>query len=351
MPSILQYGYCPPEANDFYIPQGVTSKEVVGLGEEAFTGGMGKVQAVLMEDKVYIGAGITHNAVCCNILFQYDPSLNQWSHFPSCDPAAFAMAQFMGNLITVGGQMIDETITGRVYRFNKRSNNWEEFITPMPTPRFYLSVATTQFAIVASGGVTGFTGIMENDYIYCATVEVYSSETSQWHTTDPLPLACMATSSVTIADTWYQLGGFASDTEDNGLNTVFCASLTSLIRKATSRTHQSPSCISVWKTLPNTPFKQSAAASLRGSLLAVGGLDDETSDSTSDSTSASPAVHVFVPSINSWVKVTNGNLPERRFMSTAVQLSSNQVLVICGKGKQENIDYCTKTLFLGQVHL
>ena len=45
----------------------------------------------------------------------------------------------------------------------------------MPTARFLLTVATTQSAIIASGGVTG---VRDGKLVPCATVEVYSSETS-----------------------------------------------------------------------------------------------------------------------------------------------------------------------------
>ena len=50
------------------------------------------------------------------------------------------------------------------------------------TARYCASVATTQSAIVASGGATD---IRDGEPVLCSTVEVYSSETSQWHTADP----------------------------------------------------------------------------------------------------------------------------------------------------------------------
>ena len=75
-------------------------------------------------------------------------------------------------------------------------------------------------------------------------------------------------STITIADTWYQLGGSSTD---NDIPTVLYAPLTTLIQEATSPNHQSASRMTVWKNLPDTPLKVSAAASLSGSLLAVGG--------------------------------------------------------------------------------
>ena len=284
-----------------------------------------------MGEKVYIGVGVTDNEDVRQI-FQYDLSGDEWSRLPPCPVDFFAMAQFKGNLITVGG-VLDSGITGNVYHFKEQSQKWEEFLKPMPTGRAHLAVATTQSAIVASGGVTD---VRYDKPVACATVEVFSSETFRWHTAEPLPVPRALMASVTIADTWYQLGGQGSDNKN--ITTVQYAPLTTLIQKATSPTHQSASHMSVWKALPDTPLKGSAAASLSGNLLAVGGYKDKNQ--------TLPALYVFFPLTNSWVKVTTGDLPVSRYYCTAVQLSSNQLLVVGGidnKGKQ------TKTVFLGSI--
>ena len=294
---------------------------------------MGRPQAVVMGEKVYVRGGHPKSSKDRNQVFQYDPSRDEWSHLPPCQVKFFAMAQFMGNLVTVGGGIAGGGITGKVYRFKEQSQKWEEFLKPMPTARFYLSVATTQSAIVASGGVTD---VRDDDQpVPCATVEVYSSETSQWHTADPLPVPCKLVTSVIIADTWYLLGGIGSG--GKSLTTVQYVPLTTLIQKATSPTHQSASHISVWKTLPDT-LKRSAASSLSGNLLAVGGYNNKTP--------ASPAVHIFFPYTNSWVRTTTGDLPVSRWACTVVQLSSNRLLVVGGTDDQ---DKPTNTAFLGSI--
>ena len=295
---------------------------------------MVRPQAVVMGEKVYIGGGGTERGEDYKQVFQYDPSRNKWSRLPPHQVVYFVMVQFMGNLITVGGLLLySKSITGKVYHFKEQSQRWEEFLKPMLTARTNLSVATTQSAIVASGGSTGF---REGKPVLCATVEVYSSKTSQWHTADPLPVPYGGMTSVTIADTWYQLGGRGADNKDT--LTVQYAPLTTLIQKATSPTDQSASLMSVWKTLPDTPLKKSAAASLSGSLLALGGYNDKNPPS--------PAVYIFLPLTNSWVRATTGDLPEPCYACTAVQLSSNQLLVVGGRDDQDN---CTKTVFLGSI--
>ena len=320
--------------------------------------GMSRPQVVVMGEKVYIGGGTTESSQNYTWVFQYNPSRDEWRCLPPHQVMYFAMAQFKGNLITVGGAAVSFTgmlrgitigllkrdlvkgfVTGKVYRFKEESQKWEEFLKPMPTARGEISVATTQSAIIASGGCFSTSGgFKDGKEVPCATVEVYNSETSQWHTADPLPVSCGGTTSVTIADTWYLLGGYGTDKKR--IHTVQYTPLTALIQKATSPTHQSANQISVWKTLPDTPLVESATASLSGNLLAVGGWDDKTPSSS--------AVYVFLPLTNSWARVNTGDLPKLRCACTAVQLSSNQLLVV---GGEDGNNKHTKTVFLGSITL
>ena len=259
-------------------------------------------QAVVMGEKVYVGGGHPKSGEDRKQVFQYNPSSDEWSHLPPCQVNFVAMAQFEEKFITVGGILHGGGYTGKVYRFRERSQKWVEFLKPMPTCRAHLSVATTKSAIVASGG---FIGVRDGKRVPCANVEVYSSETAQWHTAEPLPVPCWAMTSVTIADTWYQLGGIGAD--GMSIPTVLYAHLTTLIQRAISLTHPSASHMTVWKTLPDNPLKESAAASVNENLIAVGGWDDD--DDDDDKTPASRAVHIFFPLTNSWVWATTGDLP------------------------------------------
>ena len=137
----------------------------------------------------------------------------------------------MGKLVTVGGLIHNETaVTGDVYCFNEQSQKWEEFLKPMLSARYYHSAATTQSAVVTSGGFT----VKDDVPLPSATVEVYSSETSQWYTADPLPVPCWVMTSVTIADTWYQLGG------NDGMSTVLYAVCSSYRPHSESHLTNSP---------------------------------------------------------------------------------------------------------------
>jgi len=185
-------------------------------------------------------------------------------------------------------------------------------------------------------------------------VEVYCSETSQWYTADPLPAPSAATTSVTIADTCYFLGVGATDRK--AIATVLYASLISLVQKATSPNLQSASCTSVWNTLPGTSLIGSAPVSLSGHLVTVGGYKVKTSTAALVVRTLAakigiglpvvPEVHAFVPDTNSWVRLRIGDLPVRLFGYTAVQLSSNTIMVISGVDNHANV---TKTVFMATL--
>ena len=196
----------------------------------------------------------------------------------------------------------------------------------MPTPRYFLSVISTESSIIACGGFNG----TEN----CATVEVYSD---QWYEADSLPCNCALMTSVNIDDTCYLLGG--NCTPHIPTKTAFYAAVPTLIEKAMSTSRGFLSRIrspSAWKTLPNTPMKWSTAASLGGHLLAVGGFDDE----------KSPAVHMFIPQTNRWVRMTFSDLPVPLDRGTAIELPNNTLLV-CG-GHVTDIKRI-KTVYMGSI--
>jgi len=103
-------------------------------------------------------------------------------------------------------------------------------------------------------------------------------------------------------------------------------------------------------------LKGSAAASLSGNLIAVGGYKGSTSIPALTACALTklvwtalhvqPTLHTFLPFTNSWVKITTGYLPEPRVSCTAVQLSPNTMIVI---GGFDRLGKPTKTVFTGTI--
>ena len=290
-----------------------------------------RMQAVVMGDNVYTGGGGSELHKDKEAVLVYIVVKDEWGRLSNHCWRGFALCQFQGKLITVGG-VSGGCITNKMYRYNEETQKWEEFLTLMPTARYGLSVQTTAAAIVACGGFI-YTG--NNEQVPIVTVEVYSSQTSQWYTADPLPQPCWTMTSVTIGGTVFLLGGF--DVNDHAIRSPFHADIAMLIERAISPI-QHPTNTSVWKTLPDTPLKMSAAATLSGSLLAAGGYDDNGT--------VQPSVHMFIPFTNMWVRVQSGDLPAARYAATTVQLPNNRVMVV---GGWDNDMKQTSTNFIGSL--
>ena len=309
--------------------------------------------SVVVGGRLYVGGGFTDSRDDYFLVFQYISERNEWATLPPHTVCSFGMGQFHGDLITVGGvDSVEASATGKVYRFNKQSHKWEEFLKPMPTARALLSLITTQSAIIACGGITGM--ISDGKTTYCSTVEVYTTSTSQWSTTDPLPITCGGMTPVAIGDTCYLLGG--EDDQIKVVKTVLSAPISSLVQRARSQQAVNSSHPdSAWKTLPDTPLLGSAAASLGGCLLAVGGGDLQGGNKFVTvfklllrlaSGMISPAVHIFIPLTNSWVRVNSGDLPQPCYFCTAIQLPDSKLMVIGGcdsESKRSN------TVFMGSI--
>ena len=287
---------------------------------------MARAQAIVVGGKVYVGGGATPDKGDWHKVFQYNRRGDTWSTLPHSPVRLFGMAHFMGRITAAGGVNQQNSLSNKVYAIMEGSQQWEEFVSPMPTSRFGLSVATTSVAIIAAGGNTSATSLTPS-----SAVEVYSSDTSQWHTADPLSIPCVGMSSVIINDTCYLLGG--ADQSNRAINSCWSAPIQSLVHKGVSRSASG----SVWNHLPPTPLYWSTAACLSGSLVAVGGKKNNTRSS---------AVHGFLN--NSWVRLSNGDLLSPRSSCATAQLSPLEVIVIGGFDEQKQQ---SKTVFIGTLHL
>ena len=291
----------------------------------------------MVGETVCVGGGVADSDDDDYLVFQYNPARDEWTTLPPCPVCFFGLGHLSGELLTVGGMTPDATIIKTVYHYKPESREWEEFLQPMPTARTGVSVISTQSALIACGGA----GNIGGDDI-STTVEIYTKQTSQWHTSDPLPISYEDMTSATITNTGYLLGGVTTNIKPR--KTVLSASIPSLIQKATSRPQQSASAArpdstsSAWKTLQDSPLVASAAASLGGMLLAVGGTDDDEE--------AVATVHIYSSITSSWIRVQSGDLPEPTDRCTAIELSGNRLLVIGGFNKNnERLD----TVYLGSV--
>ena len=148
-----------------------------------------------------------------------------------------------------------------------------------------------------------------------ATVEVLNTTTHQWLSTSLLPVRCYAMRSATVNQEWFLLGG-----------TLTSASLVVSLPDITrSSVHSATANRSAqWRTLPAPPLERSAAISLCGSVLAIGGFHGNKNDT---------AIHVYQPATNNWRKV--GDLPCPRSYCSCALLPSGEILVAGGRDSND----------------
>ncbi len=282
-------------------------------------------QAVVINGIVYVGGGgCDSDAERCTVC-RYHPGEDKWARLPPSPVKWFGIGQVSGQLVLVGGKVPStETITGDVHVFITESQQWERSIPAMPTARLALSVVSHLTVLIACGGSD------ESDRIL-PTVELYNSEASKWYQCPPLPSPCRRMSTVSVGDTLFLAGGYEGHTASSAKKSVFFASLSSLIDRAT---HHSSDRL--WTTLKNTPNYLSTSASIGGCLLVLGGKDNYSE--------GCETIHTYLPT-STWHPM--GQLPLPLWRLTAVLLPTNELLIIGGI----NQNWSVTTVYKGSIEV
>ena len=280
-------------------------------------------QTTTVNGKVYYGGGVTEvsRQDQTYIIYCYDPSQDTWTTLPPLPVKWIGLGQLNGKVVAVGGKRkSDGRRSNEIYSYDERTKKWKQTIPPMPTARHAPGVATIQSMLVVAGGsiLTG---------TYTNVVEIFKSDTSQWYTTDPLPIACDDIPLVAIGNLCYALGGYETSSQ---LNQALCASADDLLRNAVladQTAAQSSGCdcntkSPAWQPLPNTPNYEPTSAILANNLLAVGGREMPNAGAIKQE------VYMYSPSTNSWIYFSD--LPAPRHRAAVAILSSTEILVIGG---------------------
>ncbi len=275
---------------------------------------MAGAQAVVINGIVYVGGGAWgKNAELCTVC-QYHPGEDKWARLPPSPVKYFGVGQVSGQLVLVGGKVQStRKVTGDVHVFINESQQWERSIPAMPTARMALSVASHSTVLIACGGSDDSDGVLP-------TVELYNSEASQWYQCPPLPSPRRWMSTVTIGNTLFHAGGYEDFTVSSARQSVFSASLSSLIDRAT---HHSSDRL--WTTLEDAPYYRSTSAGVGGCLLVLGGTDKPEGGEGN----VSASIHTYLPTSSTWHPM--GQLPLIPLCRlTAVLLHTNELLIIGG---------------------
>ena len=261
---------------------------------------MHDAQAVVLNNKVYVGGGITGSNTTAANIYTYDPTMDTWGTLQR--PIRYsALTTYHNKLLLVGGR---ETSTGQVtnqlWVFEEGEQTWTQPLPPMSTSRRQASAVSYQDYLIVTGGYNPSDGRLN-------TVEVFDGQ--QWVAADPLPERCSFMKS-TSHDGHYYLGYHHS---------VISTSQQSLVEKATQHPPTSPSNtdqLSVWKTLTDTPHECSSTSIFGGALVAVGGYPRQSS------------LHLYFPLTQSWLPA--GEMPLGVHDTCTITLPTGEMMVIGG---------------------
>jgi hypothetical protein len=285
------------------------------------------IQAVVIGDNVYVGGGYTSAGNKYTVMV-YSLASGSWSKLPPHTTQWFGMVAVNNQLVLVGGSILKSfnQVTGILAMWNEGSQTWIRPFPKMPTPRHLLSIISYHKWLVVAGGTTGMGS-------YSNKVEILDTLSGQWYEGSPIPSGCSEMTSAINGNMWYLSSGFNSQ---GPTQHVFCVSLDELISQALleSTTTTSPSTLSPWQTLTDTPLTSSTVLVLSGALLAVGG-------------SGSSAIHHYQPSSRSWVKV--GDLSTERWMCACTVLPSGEIFIVGGCTRIEGGSERTVRVDLGKL--
>ena len=260
-------------------------------------------RCVVLERRVYVGGGST--GYVDYIVFKYDPDTDKWSRLPRYQYKYFAISIINSRLTLVGG-CNNLKVTNQLAVYEPLSQHWTYPYHPMPTPRYDTAVVMYDKWLLVAGGRGAGLG---HDL---ATVELLNTSTNQWLAVSSLPTPCRFMTSATINN----FGYFVTASKQ-----VYRVSLPDIVSQTVDQSTASKSP-ALWCRLPDTPLERSAAISLRGYLIAVGGNHDNRTRTD---------IYLYQPESEQWTKV--GDLPNAREYCSCVVLPSGELLVAGGQEK------------------
>ena len=244
----------------------------------------------------------------------YSIESDQWSLLPPYQFFWFGMTTVNNQLVLVGGTSIADLKerTNLLGVWNEESQKWTHPFPPMNLTRSGPAVVTCSNRwIVVAGGFDGSDSLQ--------SVEILDIPFGKWFHGASMPITHKQykLTSAVIGNMWFLIDGFGYTER------VLYASLGDLITTAPLSVVAPTQPI--WRLLP-TIFKLegSAATTLNGALLAVGGGDHRRK------------CLIYQPSSKSWIKV--GEMPIGRHQCACAILPNGELFVVGGStNRQVNI--------------
>ena len=293
---------------------------------------MRSAQAVALNNKVYLGCGFTEfdaaaaaatPSTYTPTLYVYTPAVDTWATLPSPTTKS-ALTTYHSQLVLVGGEIASTGTTNQLWVLEEDEQTWTQPLPAMPTARRGATAISHHDHLIVAGG--------RDNNQWKNVVEVYDGRL--WRKTDPVPQRCSYMKTTIHDGNCYMMGG------DNQGQSVFCASLQSLITQATPTSPSNGGQRSVWERLPDVPYKYSATAILGGALVSVGGMDSKKTHSSS--------LHMYLPLTHSWLCI--GTLPVGVSRTCTITLPTGEMMVIGGSTEDAQYSRTVHMASLRVIH-
>ncbi len=326
------------------------------------------VQAVQVDDKLYIGSGYGDDEEVSSTVYCLDLNTESWKDCTNSLTVQYAMAKFDGKVILIGGNLKTNSAlrqevqyategltngevevssgaladtspiqeTGKIQYLSEDGSQWkfftEEEMPSMPTARLGAVAVALGCDLVVAGGYGRNKSRLK-------VVEIFNMPSKSWYTGINLPYsAAEFKAALSHGNEWYLLGG-ASNTR----NAAICISLKKMIKKCIvpmagqdndGENHEQIG----WINLPTLPHDFSSVAVFGDCLVVLGGEGGFFRSSCYDN------IHVYEPHRQQWVRIAS--MPCALSKCTAVSLSSGNLLVMGGYSNHRKLDDVLLKCFL-----
>ena len=257
-------------------------------------------------------------------VYMYDVIHSKWNKLTDC-PNDKCSLVIIGDLLTTVGGVCEGRTTNQLLSLvrgrgegegkgeGRWPGKWEENFPSMSTRRCRSSVLYVQRSLLVAGGVI-------DGNIVCNTVEILNIDTHNWTTAACLPEALYRSSMAVCGNSIYLLGGF--DKKNLAVRAVLVCPIDLLLKPRPSfiSSVSASTSSTVWSRATDLSVTQSTCVSLRGQLLAVGGMDiDRTNYRSAD-------IRMYDSVAKQWEIVGRMSTPRRRCYA-AVLLEEHLMVV------------------------
>lgn len=244
------------------------------------------------------------------VVHEFDAETDEWVKLTDCPHTGFALAVVDGLLTAVGG---DDSMW---YKTNKllsyKNNKWVQYFPSMPTKRTSPAVACNGSILVVIGGYeeNQKPGTLNKRL---ETVEIMDIKTRKWFTAAPLPYGITDGTASIDEDTLYVMGGHTTSYSYDKIVSV--CSLQALLQSTTQK-----SSTKVWQKTEQLPVDSACCVTVKGQLLAVGGVHFNFDEMT--------PIRKYNSVCNSWDIVSHMTIGRSQCLATV--LSGDQLMVVGG---------------------